>query len=125
MKLELGLCSHFWLAGLDEIVENTCFLRQEYQEYWKDENFATVGPVRNHENFIVFTTTENADWLVLDLEPPMGGKIGQVVMQCTQPCELIVLADGLASFLRLICEGYKTQRFKLHSTDHFILYTED
>ena len=120
-----GVYSYYWLAGIEEIVENTLHLRAEYAECWKDEDFTVFGPVRNHDRFVVFTVTENADWLVLDMDPDTGGTVGQVVMQCTQPCELIVVADGVASFLQQLVDGYKSGRFRFQSDRHFVFYGDD
>ncbi len=124
LRQPTGLHSYYWLAGIDEIVENTLHLRAEFAECWKDEEFTVIGPTRNHGRFVVFTVTENADWLVLDMDPDSDGKVGQVVMQCTQPCELIVIADGVASFLQLLLDGYKSGRFKFESDQHFVMYGE-
>ena len=124
LRQPTGIHSYYWLAGIDEIVENTLHLRSEYEECWKDEEFTVIGPSRNHDKFVVFTVTENADWLLLDLEPSSDGKVGQVVMQCTQPCELIVVADSVASFIQLLVDGYKSERFKFQSDRHFVMYGE-
>jgi molybdopterin molybdotransferase len=125
LRQPTGMLSYYWLAGIEEIVENTLLLRDEYAECVKDEEFEIVGPTRNHDRFVVFTVTENADWLVLDLEPESGGKVGQVVMQCTEPFELIVVADGLASFLQMLIDGYKSGRFKFQSDQPFTHYADD
>ncbi|MFO1042747.1 MAG: hypothetical protein U0941_13220 [Planctomycetaceae bacterium] len=70
-----GVYSHYWLAGIEEIVENTVHLRAEYAECLKDEDFTVFGPVRNHDRFVVFTVTENADWLVLDMDPDIPNNL--------------------------------------------------
>lgn len=125
LRLPTGLYSHYWLAGVDEIVENTLHLQSEYADFAKNEKFTIFGPTRNHGNFVVFTFTVNADWLLLDLEREPDGKFGQVVMQSTQPCELIVVADSIDSFLQLLMDGYKSGRFKFKSNQNYVIYGDD
>ena len=54
--------SHYWLRGAKEIVECTARYRDEIESL-QDERFETTGPVRYHDQFIVFTDTENADYV--------------------------------------------------------------
>ena len=57
---------HYWLCGTKEIVECTTSYRDEV-ECFQHERFEIVGPAHYHDQFIVFTSTENADCLVIDL----------------------------------------------------------
>lgn len=103
--------SHYWLAGVQDIVECTRCVRDDH-EWLLVDRFETFGPVRYHDRFINFTRTENADSLVLDMLPETGGVIGQVVLFCTQAPQLIVLAPDLETFLNTIAAGYKRGRFQ-------------
>ncbi len=60
--------SHTWLSGTKEIVESTLSYRDDY-DCFQAEQFETFGPARYHDQFIVFTGSENADCLVLDMLP--------------------------------------------------------
>lgn len=108
-----GRASYGWLLSLEEIVERVIWTRQQYQEFGEseDEPFVLTGPVCYHNRFIDFTASENSDNLVLDLLPPVGGTIGQVVMMSTQPCHLGVLAPSISDFLDLVIEGFLNGRF--------------
>ena len=115
--------SHYWLAGVREIVDCTASYRDEL-ECFQEEPFETHGPARYHDQFIVFTQTENADCLVIDLAPQPGGVVGQVVLYCTQLPELIVLAPDLETFLRSLAADYKKGRFKHSPCEYFVSYVE-
>ena len=99
--------SHTWLNGTDEIVEMTNYHRAEYEELDCSEAFVSYGPAKYHPNVIAITTTENADSLVLDMEPTTGGTVGQVVCVCTQPFEVAVIEPSLQALLERILKGYK------------------
>lgn len=119
-----GTCSHYWMAGTQQIVEYTQSYRDDYAEYFHDEQFETFGPACHHDKFVVFTATENADCLVLDLAPKSGGKMGQVLMYCTQPFEIAVIAERLSSFIKTLLYGYRTGRFEFDSNEFFTSYCE-
>lgn len=115
--------SHYWLNGAGEIVEHTLNYRDDH--HWlREERFATFGPARYHDQFIVFTGSENADCLVLDLLPEPGGSVGQVVLFCTQAPEIIVLAPDLDTFLRSLAADYEKGRFRHRPCDDFVSYGE-
>jgi cell wall assembly regulator SMI1 len=115
--------SHYWLGGANEIVEYTLSYRDEHQ-WFQEERFDTFGPARYHGQFIVFTGTENADCLVLDLLPEPGGVVGQVVLFCTQAPQIIVLAPDLEMFLQSLAADYKKGRFQHNPCDYFVSYVE-
>jgi cell wall assembly regulator SMI1 len=115
--------SHYWLGGTREIVECTTTYRDELECY-QDERFEIIGPARHHDRFIVFTQTENADCLVIDLAPEPGGVVGQVVLYSNQLPELIVLAPDLETFLRSLAADYAKGRFKHSPCKHFVSYVE-
>ncbi len=115
--------SHYWLAGAREIVECTARYRED-QEYFRAEQFETIGPARYHDQFIVFTQSENADCLVIDLLPEPGGVVGQVVLFCTQMPEIIVLAPDLQTFLQSLAADYTRGRFKHSLCEYFVSYVE-
>jgi len=115
--------SHYWLAGTSEIVEYTISYRDDHR-WFKDERFDTFGPARYHDKFIIFTGTENADCLVLDLLPEPGGSVGQVVLFCTQAPQIIVLAPDLETFLQALAADYKNSRFRHKPSEYFVSYVE-
>lgn len=115
--------SHYWLCGVKEIVENTLGYRDDRQ-WIQEERFETIGPARYHDQFLVFTATENADCLVLDLLPEPGGVVGQVVLFSTQAPEIIVLAPDLETFLQSLAADYKKGRFQHNPCDYFVSYVE-
>lgn len=115
--------SHYWLCGSKGIVECTLSYRDEHQ-WFREERFDTIGPARYHDHFIVFTNTENADCLVLDLLPEPGGVVGQVVLFCTQTPQIIVLAPDFETFLQSLAADYKKQRFQYSACEHFVSYVE-
>ena len=108
-----GRASYGWLLSIDEIVERVKWTRQEYEEFGEspEEPFELTGPVCYHNRFIDFTASENSDNLLIDLMPPAGGSIGQVVMMSTQPCHLGVIASSIGDFLDLVIEGFLNGRF--------------
>jgi cell wall assembly regulator SMI1 len=115
--------SHYWLSGLTDIVEATQSSRDDY-ECFREGRFATFGPARYHDQFLDFTRTENADGLVLDLLPEPGGVVGQVVLLCTQPPQILVLAPDLETFLRSLTADYKAGRFQRRPCEYFVSYAE-
>lgn len=122
---ELGTTSSTWLNGAQAIVSTTESARQWYRELKHDGPFETHGPAYYHDQVISFTTTENSDSLVIDLQPAPGGHVGQVVMVRTQPFQLAVLAPSLTSFLTLVLEGYKSGRFRFGANPPFLDDWED
>lgn len=72
----------------------------------------------------MFTNTENADCLALDLNPQRGGAIGQVVLYCTQVPQIIVLAPDLETLLTMLTADYRRGRFRHLSSEHFVSYAE-
>src|SRR5262245_19345704 len=115
--------SHYWLCGTAEIVECTVSYRDNHK-YFQEERFETFGPARYHDHFIIFTNTENADCLVIDLLPEPEGVVGQVSVFSTQSPEIIVLAPNLETFLRSLAADYKHGRFIHSPCDHFVSYVE-
>lgn len=115
--------SHYWLGGAKEIVEYTLSYRDEHQ-WLQEERFDTFGPARYHDHFLVFTGTENADCLVLDLLPEPGGVVGQVVLFCTQAPQIIVLAPDFETFLQSLAADYKKGRFQHEPCEYFVSYVE-
>jgi cell wall assembly regulator SMI1 len=115
--------SHYWLGGANEIVEYTLAFREDHP-WFQDERFDTFGPARYHDRFLLFTGTENADCLALDLLPEPGGDPGQVVLLCTQPPQIIVLAQGLEAFLQSLTADYKGGRFQHRPCEDFVSYVE-
>jgi cell wall assembly regulator SMI1 len=115
--------SHYWLGGTKDIVSSTLGYRDERQWY-QEEPFDIFGPVRYHDKFVIFTNTENADCLALDLLPEPGGHVGQVVLYCTQPLQIIVLAPDLETFLKTLAEDYRAGRFQHVFCDYFVSYVE-
>lgn len=115
--------SHYWLAGTNDIVEKTVYYRDDF-DCFVEEHFETIGPVRYHDKFIVFTNTENADCLVIDLLPEPGGTVGQVVLFSTQPTQLIVVANSLQQFLQIVADGYASGRFRHSPCEYFVSYLE-
>ena len=90
----------------------------------KGEPFEAFGPAAYHDHFLVFTATENSDLLAIDLRPGPGGKVGQVVMVRTQPCQVAVLAPGLREFLAGLLAGYSSGRFRADTGGAFPVWTE-
>jgi cell wall assembly regulator SMI1 len=115
--------SHYWLHGTEEIVEWTLVHRKDHQ-WLQEELFETFGPARYHDHFLVFTGSENADCLILDLLPEPGGVVGQVVLFCTQAPQIIVLAPDLETFLQSLAADYEKGRFKHNPCDYFVSYVE-
>jgi len=115
--------SHYWMCGVKEIVECTVSYRDDL-DCFQDERFETIGPARYHDQFIVFTNTENADCLVIDLLPEPGGVVGQVVLFSTQWPELIVLAPDLETFLQSLTADYRKGRFQHSPCEYFVSYVE-
>lgn len=115
--------SHYWLSGVREIVDGTVMSRDDY-ECFEQQPFRTFGPARYHDRFIVFTGSENADCLVIDLAPEPGGTSGQVVLLCTQPPEIIVVAPDLETFLKSLAADYAKGRFKHSPCEYFVSYVE-
>ena len=115
--------SHYWLCGAREIAERTLAYRDDHR-WFQDERFETFGPARYHDQFIVFTNTENADCLVLDLLPESGGRVGQVVLFCTQVPQIIVVATDLETFLQSLAADYKKGRFQHKACEDFVSYVE-
>ncbi len=115
--------SHYWLSGVKEIVEGTVNYRNDL-DCFPAEQFATVGPARYHDHFILFTNTENADCLVIDLFPEPGGVVGQVVLYSTQTPELIVVAPDLGAFLQSLAADYSKGRFQHSPCEYFVSYVE-
>ena len=115
--------SHYWLGGTEEIVERTLRYRHEYP-WFQEELFDTRGPARYHDHFLVFTGSENADCLVLDLLPEPGGVVGQVVLLSTQAPQILVLAPDLETLLQSLAADYKKGRFKYNPCDYFVSYVE-
>lgn len=115
--------SHYWLSGVEEIMEHTLSYRDDH--HWlQEERIDTVGPARYHDQFIVFTGSENADCLVLDLQPKPGGSVGQVVLFCTQAPQIIVVAPDLETYLRSLAADYKKGRFQHTPCEYFVSYVE-
>ena len=110
---DMGKTSSTWLNGVNAIVENTGYHREDYEDLKDDGPFEILGPAFYHDQVIAFTATENSDSLVIDLLPGPGGKIGQVTMVCTQPYQIAVLAPDLRSFVNMALDGYKSGRFKV------------
>ncbi len=115
--------SHYWLSGARETVECTVKYRDDL-ECFQEEQFSTIGPARYHDQFIVFTESENADCLVMDMLPEPGGVVGQVVLFSTQSPEIIVLAPDLATFLQSVAADYEKGRFTDSPCDYFVSYVE-
>lgn len=115
--------SHYWLAGAEEVVEQTLRYREE-DPWYRDEPFETHGPVRYHDRFLFVTNSENADCLVLDLLPEPGGVVGQVVLFCTQAPQLMVLAPRLETFLQSLTVDYENGRFQHSPCEYFVSYIE-
>jgi cell wall assembly regulator SMI1 len=115
--------SHYWPGGAKEMVEYTRSYRDDL-ECFQGERFETFGPARYHDQFIVFTGSENADCLVLDLLPEPGGVVGQVVLLCTQPPQILVLAPDLETFLQSLAADYKEGRFHHDQCEDFVSYVE-
>ena len=121
---ELCSNSHYWLAGTQQIVERTVRYREEFVEYFLGEEFEVYGPTSPHDQFIVITESENADCLVLDPAPERGGTVGQIVIYCTQPFEVAVVASSLSSFFDALLDGYNSGRFEFDDDEHFVSYGE-
>lgn len=115
--------SHYWLSGAKEIVEHTLSYRDDHH-WFQEERFETFGPARYHDQFILFTGSENADCLVLDLLPEPGGSMGQVVLFCTQAPQIMVLAPNLETFLQSLAADYKNSRFQHSRCEYFVSYVE-
>lgn len=115
--------SHYWLGGVSDIVECTVRYRDDL-DCFEQEHFETIGPARYHEQFVVFTNSENADCLVLDLLPEPGGTVGQVVLFSTQPTQLLVLAPDLQTFLQSLAADYANKRFHHSPCEYFVSYVE-
>jgi cell wall assembly regulator SMI1 len=107
-----GATSFTWLNSVESIVEMTGWLQEEHVAIRDGEPFATHGPAYYHDRIIGFTSTENSDSLVIDLQPAPGGSVGQVVMVRTQPCQIAVLAPRLRTFLAMILDGYAHGRYR-------------
>jgi cell wall assembly regulator SMI1 len=118
-----GGYSHYWPCGAREIVECTVRYRDELDCFPQAE-FDAFGPARYHDQFIVFTESENADCLVVDLLPEPGGVTGQVVLFCTQSPQIIVLAPDLETFLQTLAADYKNGRFRHSPCEYFVSYAE-
>jgi cell wall assembly regulator SMI1 len=115
--------SHYWLGGATQIVEGTIRYRHDL-ECFQEEEFETFGPALYHDQFIVFTDSENADCLVIDMLPEPGGVVGQVVLFCTQAPQLIVLAPNLETYLQSLAADYKKGRFQNNPCEYFVSYVE-
>jgi cell wall assembly regulator SMI1 len=115
--------SHYWLAGAQEIVDATVRYRDD-QMYFQEARFETFGPARYHDQFIIFTESENADCLVMDMLPEPGGIVGQIVLFSTQPTEIIVLAPDLETFLQSLAADYKDGRVQHSPCEYFVSYVE-
>ena len=115
--------SHYWLCGAREIAEGTVRYRDDL-ECFQEEHFSTIGPARYHDQFIVFTDSENADCLVMDMLPESGGVVGQVVLFSTQVPEIIVLAPDLETFLQSLAVDYEKGRFQHSPCEYFVSYVE-
>jgi cell wall assembly regulator SMI1 len=118
-----GGYSHYWLNGTREIVECTARYRHDL-DCFQQADFEAFGPARYHDQFIIFTDSENADCLVIDLLPGPGGVVGQVVLFCTQSPQIIVLASNLEMFLQSLATGYSQGRFKHSPCEYFVSYVE-
>jgi cell wall assembly regulator SMI1 len=115
--------SHYWLCGVSDIVECTLRYRDDL-DCFPQEDFQTFGPVRYHDQFIVFTNSENADCLVIDLLPQPGGVVGQIVLYSTQTPELLVVAPDLQMFLQSLTNDYTKGRFHHCPCEYFVSYVE-
>jgi cell wall assembly regulator SMI1 len=115
--------SHYWLGGVADIVEQTGYYRDDI-DCFSPEHFETFGPVRYHDKFIVFTNTENADTLAIDLLPQPGGIVGQVVVMSTQVPQLIVVSPSLEMFLQSLASDYANNRFRHSPCEYFVSYVE-
>ncbi|MCR9197653.1 MAG: SMI1/KNR4 family protein [Planctomycetaceae bacterium] len=101
-----------WFNSVSELISITNCLRQEFDDLAECvDDFEILGPARYHDRVLGFTTTENSDSLVIDLDPEPGGNVGQVVMVRTQPFEIAVIASDLSTFLTMIRDGYRDGRF--------------
>jgi cell wall assembly regulator SMI1 len=118
-----GGYSHYWLRGTREIVECTARYRHDL-DCFRQSEFETFGPARYHDQFIVFTDSENADCLVIDLLPEPGGVVGQIVLFCTQSPQILVLAPNLETFLQSLATDYKQGRFVQIPCEYFVSYGE-
>ncbi|HXD88707.1 MAG TPA: SMI1/KNR4 family protein [Urbifossiella sp.] len=115
--------SHYWLGSAKEIVESTRSNWSDH-EWLRDVGFAVIGPARYHDRYIIFTGSENADCLALDMLPEVDGVVGQVAIFSTQAPQIVVVAPDLETYLRSLAAGYKQGRFHHSPCEYFVSYAD-
>lgn len=117
-----------YFCGVEEILLETLALREEYQrildngeELRLDE---TIGPVRLHQSLLVLSSSWDPTMICMDLAPPAGGEVGQIVAINEQPWVAAVLAPSLTDFFELILTGYESSRFRCIEVDGMRYCTE-
>lgn len=111
----IGRSSKAWLNDLSGIVKFTEYDRLDYDEYGfadDDHDYPMHGPAKYHRNFLAITRTENADKLMIDLEPTEGGQVGQIVMATTQPFTVSVIANSLTDLFQRVITSVEENRLK-------------
>ncbi len=106
-----------WMHSVGIMANDTNLLKQQIKDDLSDEKFEIFGPTSLHSKYISLLQTENANTLVLDLEPVSGGTLGQVVSLDTSAFTLCVIANSLTAFLELIVKGFLSGRYTRESED--------
>lgn len=107
-----------YLCSVQDMLLETLAFRDELKRMKSDgwnlvDDLETIGPVALHESLVVISSSEDPCLFFVDLDPPRGGRYGQVVWLTEQPWELVLVADGIGELLRRILDGHKKRRYRL------------
>jgi cell wall assembly regulator SMI1 len=122
-------CDAAYLCGVEEMLLETLVFRDELKRLKSDgwnlvDGLERIGPVALHGSVVVISSSDDPHVFFVDLDPPRGGKHGQVVWLNEQPWELVLVADGIGELLRRILDGHKKRRYRLVETYGTPVFTE-
>ncbi len=119
-------CAYF--CGVEEILLETLALREEFRRIVDDgeaiEPEELFGPVTFDDSLLVLSSSGDPAMICMDLAPPAGGKVGQIVAVKEQPWVAAVLAPSLCEFLNQIINGYRNDRFRSIEMEGVKYFTE-
>jgi cell wall assembly regulator SMI1 len=122
-------CDAGYLCGVEEMLLETLIFRDELKRLKSDgwnlvDDLETIGPVALHESLLVISGSDDPSLFFLDLDPPRGGRHGQIVWLNEQPWEIVLVADGIGELLRRILDGHKKRQYRLVETGGTAIFTE-
>jgi cell wall assembly regulator SMI1 len=119
-----------FFCGVAEILLETLAFRDEFQFLDlastddPDSEMPRFGPAILHDSYLVLSYSEWPTMICVDLRPPEGGRVGQIVAINEQPWSIGVLASILCEYFELLIDGYSQGRFRRCTMDDLTYYSD-